>query len=345
MRLRDVMLVSLLAGAVFACGDEPGPPGTGGGGAGGMAPTWTLVHDKLPGALLSVWGTSESDVWTVGGDARDGTGPLVLHYDGTAWSRVETGLTAGDLWWVYGFEGGPIFMGGAGGVILRYAGGQFETMTTPGTGTVFGLWGATPTDMWAVGGVLDKEGFAWRLVSDMWTPEPSLPAADVMDAAVWKVFGRAAGDAVLVGSSGLAYTWDGDALAPAQTGVGSSLFTVHATASRYVAVGGLATGIIVENDGGGWQDVFPGGALNGLTGVVLAGEEGGYAVGQFGSIYERSAAGWQESDVDLGIQLDLHGVWADPQGGAWAVGGRTASFPLVEGLLLYRGNKVPPSEL
>ena len=91
------MLVSLLAGAVFACGDEPGPPGTGGGGAGGMAPTWTLVHDKLPGALLSVWGTSESDVWTVGGDARDGTGPLVLHYDGTAWSRVETGLTAGDL--------------------------------------------------------------------------------------------------------------------------------------------------------------------------------------------------------------------------------------------------------
>jgi len=307
-------------------------------------PSWSLVHEQLDGALLSVWGTSASDVWTVGGDARDGTGPLVLHYDGAAWERIETGQTEGDLWWVFGFDGGPIFMGGAGGVILRYQGGSFTLMDTPGIGTVFGIWGSSPSDVWAVGGQADKEGFAWRLNGDTWEAEPSLP--DLPDAAVWKVFGRAADDAVLVGSNGVSFTWDGSALAPTDTGVGSSLFTVHGNADRYVAVGGLASGIIVEDDGSGWADVLPStGIVNGLTGVVLSGSEGGYAVGQFGAVFERSADGWAEVDTGLSIQHDLHGVWADPDGGVWAVGGRTASLPLVEGLLIYRGDAVPPSEL
>lgn len=343
MTRRGVLMMSLAAALGAACGgEEPGPPGTGGDGGG---ESWTMVHEQLPGALLSVWGTSASDVWTVGGDARDGTGPVVLHYDGSAWERMETGQSAGDLWWVFGFEGGPIYMGGAGGMILRYEGGDFTLMGTPGTGTVFGIWGASPSDVWAVGGLFDKEGFAWRLTGDAWEPEPSLPADTVMDAAIWKVFGRATDDAVLVGSSGVSFAWDGSALSPVDTGVGSSLFTVHANAERYVAVGGLASGIIVEDDGSGYSDVFPGGALNGLTGVVLDGAAGGWAVGQFGSVYQRGGGGWSEVDTGLDTQHDLHGVWADPSGGTWAVGGRTASFPLIEGLLMYRGTDAPPSEI
>ena len=59
--------------------------------------TWQLVHRDLPGALLSVWGTNASDVWAVGGDARDGAGPLVIHFDGDTWTRVATGKTQGNL--------------------------------------------------------------------------------------------------------------------------------------------------------------------------------------------------------------------------------------------------------
>ena len=57
-------------------------------------PQHGLLADGLGGAILSVWGDSASNVWAVGAD--DGEGPLVLHYDGTAWERVATGLT-GDL--------------------------------------------------------------------------------------------------------------------------------------------------------------------------------------------------------------------------------------------------------
>ena len=35
--------------------------------------------------------------------------------------RADPGQAQGDLWWVFGFEGGPVYMGGTGGTILRYA--------------------------------------------------------------------------------------------------------------------------------------------------------------------------------------------------------------------------------
>lgn len=317
---------------VVGCpGEDPPPP----------PPEWQLVHEDLPAALLSVWGTSESDVWTVGGDARDGTGPLVLHYDGDAWKRVETGLTAGDLWWVFGFADGPVFMGGAGGVILRYDGGAFTSMTTPGIETVFGIWGSSPTEMWAVGGGSDATGgFVWRLDGDSWAPEPTLPAEVAASAAIWKVFGTAPNEVWFVGSNGVSLRWDGATLVPEDTGVGSSLFTVHANSSRAAAVGGLGSGIIVEHDGTGWHNVTPGGAVQSLSGVALGDGDFGVAVGGFGGVFVRDSSGWHEEDTGLFVNQNLHAVWLDPSGAIWAAGGQTFSLPLTDGVLMRRGDTV-----
>lgn len=271
--------------------------GCDGGGDDAPADEWQMVHEDLPGALLSVWGTSARDVWAVGADARDGTGPSVLHFDGDAWARVPTGQAQGDLWWVFGFEGGPIYMGGDGGVILRLEGESFTLMDTPGTDTVFGIWGATPDDLWAVGGASDSTGgFAWRLSGDTWTPEPSVPADVAAGAAIWKMYGASASDAWAVGSNGVALHWDGTAFAPGDTGIGSSLFTVHESAGRYVAVGGVASGFIVEYDGGAWHDVTPQPAPMGLSGVSLAPDDVGLAVGVFGAVFVQDASGWNVED-------------------------------------------------
>lgn len=113
--------------------------------------TWQVVHQDLAGGLLSVWGTSSNDVWAVGGDP-DGEGPTVLHFDGSKWAALSTGTT-GDLSWVFGFDAGPVYMGGEGGTILSYANGKFERMETPSREeTIFGIWGSSPDDVWAVGG-------------------------------------------------------------------------------------------------------------------------------------------------------------------------------------------------
>ena len=308
-------------------------------GGGDTAP-WQLVHQELPGALLSVWGTSATDVWAVGADARDGRGPLALHYDGTAWTRLDTGRTQGDLWWIFGFADGPVFAGGDGGVILRYEGGAFTPMSSPGTATVFGIWGASPTEMWAVGGASESSGgFAWRLQGDAWIPAPTLPTQVVSGAALWKVFGRSATDVELVGSNGVSLHWDGTALREDDTGVGSSLFTVHANANRYAAVGGLATGIIVEHDGA-WVNRTPNPAPFGLAGVSLGIGETGFAVGQYGTVLRRDAGGWHPEDVGFYFDQNLHSVWIDPDGGVWAVGGQTFSRPLTDGVLIHEGSVV-----
>jgi hypothetical protein len=334
-----------LSATLLACPTEPEPP----------TDKWELVHRGLSGALLSVWGTSSTDVWAVGGDAGDGTGPTVIHFDGESWSRRPTGQANGNLWWVFGFEDGPVYMGGEGGMIVRYdpgpAGevGDYTLMPTPGTDTVFGIWGASPDDVWAVGGASDSTGgFAWRLSSDTdeWIPEPSLPADVPAVAAIWKVFGTSSSDAWLVGSNGVSLHWDGTALQPGDTGVGTSLFTVHESEGRYAAVGGTASGIIVEYENGAWSNVTPDPAPPGLSGVVLGADGFGVAVGSFGAVYSRSAdAGWVEEQLDFNLGLSLHGAWIDDTGCVWAVGGQVYTPPFDDGLLIHRGPSIPSEGL
>ena len=154
--------------------------------------TWHVVAQKLHPAVLSVWGTSESDVYIVGSDlgGTPATGPLAMHFDGSSWTRLDTGIPSGELWWVYGFANGPVYMGGAGGVILRYQNKLFTKLTTPGLNTVFGIWGASPDDMWAVGGASNgTHAFAWRLQGgDTWIEAENFPA-ELANESLWKMYG------------------------------------------------------------------------------------------------------------------------------------------------------------
>lgn len=332
---RRWILAAALTLSACPSSDEPDPE-----------PTWQLVHANLDGALLSVWGTGPDDVWAVGSDTLDGQGPLVIRYDGESWERIDTGLTQGDLWWVFGFADGPVYMGGAGGIIVRHDGTSFEQMETPGDQTVFGIWGSGPEDVWAVGGASDATGgFAWRLEGDVWVDEPTLPAEVPTSAAIWKIHGVGPDDAWLVGSNGVSLHWNGTELTPGDTGVGSSLFTVFGYAGgSYVAVGGLASGVIVENTSGSWENVTPDPVPQGLAGVSLDDEGSGLAVGLYGTIYTRDDASWERDKPDFSLPQNLHGSWVDPAGGMWAVGGQTLAPPLREGVLLYRGVEMLPTE-
>ena len=302
------------------------------------APDWQIVGRDLPVALLSVWGTGDADVYAVGGDALDGRGPQVLHYDGTQWARLETGQT-GNLWWVFGFPRGPVYMGGDGGMILRYEQGVFTRMPTPGTDTVFGIWGAAPDDVWAVGGAVggSNGAFAWRLQGDAWIDAPGFPAQLTSTSAMWKIYGRGRTDAWIVGTNGKAVRWDGAVFTEVNTGIGESLFTVHGDAQRYVAVGGFGTGAILENRGSSWVNLSPSGAP-GLIGVCLS-SEGGYAVGQEGAVYRADGSGWREQELGANLDESFHSVWVDSSGGVWAVGGQVLTLPLVDGIMVYSGSE------
>jgi hypothetical protein len=332
LRFPRVFAGILAALACAGCSSSETPPE--------VDPKWTFVHEDLDGALISVWGTTESDVWAVGADTGDG--PLVLHWDGERWEELETGART-DLYWVFGFAGGPVFLGGTNGVILAYADGAFTPMTTPGTGTVYGIWGSALGDVWAVGG--DEGGgsgaFAWRLSADTWLPAQGFPADLNANKAIWKVWGSGPDDVWLVGSAGIALHFDGARFATENLGGGESLFTVHYAAGRFAAVGGFATGLVFENTGAGWE-ATANVTLPGLVGVYVT-ETGGYAVGNFGSFVERHEGTWRVASGPETSET-LHAIWRDPSGGLWTVGGQVQARPLVRGLLAYRGARIPKGD-
>ena len=170
--LRSVLVVCFL----IACGGtkETGDTGSASG------PTYALVADGLGAALFSVWGDAENNVWAVG--ANDGSGPLMLHYDGGGWERIDTSSLDHDFWWVWG-EGDQLFIGGSKGHMVRY---------TPSTGelsdaviadpalTFFGVWGADTDNVWAVAGDPTNEapGAIFRFDGSTWVTSSEASLSD-----------------------------------------------------------------------------------------------------------------------------------------------------------------------
>jgi hypothetical protein len=304
---------------------------------GGGGPDWQTVASNEPASLLSVWGTSPSDVWVVGGRGELSGGPTVLHLSGDTWSRVDSGQRGIDLWWVFGFTGGDVFFTGSGGAILRYRDATFERMTTPRSGKIFGLWGAAPDDLWAVGAGDDGRGIVWRYDGSQWRDADIPPPVPNL---VFKVHGQRTDDVWISCAGGVTLHWNGAALTRAPTGVTSSLFSIVTTPDVVISVGGnTGRGDIVEHDATGWttQPSISPVAWRG----VAAGADQVYAVGESGVVGQRTAAGWKLFDRPV-TQLNFHAAWVDPKGGLWAVGGMFDTLPLTsEGFLSYYGAVAP----
>lgn len=334
-------LLSLTLGALLTgCPDEPDPIPT-------PEPlTWATVTQVRPEALLGISGRSATDVWAVGADR--GRGPQVLHFDGTVWTEIPTGLR-GDLWWVHAFPDGPVLMSGGSATILRYENGAFTRMRTPGLArhTVYGVWGARPDDLYAVGAISDRGGFIWHYDGTQWSELP-LPLADLPRTAdgdlpgFFKVWGTG-GDVYVVGARGVAMrSRGGGAFTVLPTGTTSRLFTVHGGGGVVAVVGGEGQGEILELDeaAGRFVSRAPEGTPL-MQGVTLSDDGTGWATGFRGEIYRRSNGRWAQAELDVTAPVEsLHAAWTDPEGGVWAVGGNVLSGGLDAGALLHGGAQV-----
>jgi hypothetical protein len=305
------------------------------GGDGDRSPRWQLPISSEPAALLSIWGTSASDVWVTGGRRELTGGPTILHLDGTTWNRVDSGQRGLDLWWTFGFDGGDVFFTGSEGAILRYRNAAFERMPTPRSGLIFGLWGAAPDDLWAVGAGDDGHGIVWRYDGTAWRDADMPPA---LPSLVLKVHGQRADDVWISCFGGVTLHWDGTALTRMATGITSPLFSIVTTPDVVIAVGGYTgLGQIVEYGAGtGAWTTQPS-----LIPVAWRGTAAGagqiFAVGESGAVAQRIATGWSLLDPPM-TQNSFHAAWVDPNGGLWGVGGMFDTVPLTsDGYLAYYG--------
>jgi hypothetical protein len=300
------------------------------------APTWTVLAEDLPAAILSITQDAEGSHWFAGADPGDGG--LLLRLDPGGWSRVP-GISAGDLWWVHA-AGEIVRAVGAGGrvVTLDAAGGVSEEVIDPGL-TFYGAWFSSPEDGWIVGGNPDEPADAaalFRRVDDAWE-RVSLPAAAAAAPALFKVDATSPAAAWAVGAGGVAIRWDGSTWSEVPTGTTQALVTVHGD----YAVGGAGNAVALTWDGARWIDESPRYVLQ-LSGVH-DGAGGALAVGAGGSAYRRGGDGWEAHPNEAGTHEDLHAAWVDDDGSEWAVGGHISSTPLVRGVILRSGPGTVPT--
>lgn len=342
---------------LFACGPDPVQPAEDMGPDEDMSedviedmpedPTWQVVVEDWTAGLLAVSGTAPDDVWTVG--ARTQGKPTAFHFDGTHWTSLDIPYDV-DLWWVHA-TANDVFFSGSDAAILRYHNGELTRLRPPGLArhTVFGVWG-THNNLYAVGGVGNRNGFVWHFDGTTWTSlplpkeTPLLPSGAM--AGLFKVWGDGQGNVWFVGAAGLVLKREGNRpLVRIPVPTNEILFTVHGHGENVYAVGGSAKGVLLRLSPS-VEDLSPNSKL--LQGLHVS-ADGLHTSGAEGALWQHTNA-WRDLSNGPGASVEsYHALWQDPEGGLWAVGGNVLSPTLDRGVLSYRGPRhhnftlVPPA--
>ena len=288
------------------------------------------------GWLLSVWGEPD-DLWAVGG-VPDPSTAVIWRRSGGNWAEVDAPAGTPLLNWVYGF-GDELFIAGQAGVVLRRTGETFETMDTPTDQDLWGIWGSSPTDVYAVGGIpfpdrgeptiIHYDGSTWELVD-----VPELMRANVF--AFCKVWGSGPNDVWVVGQRGAVVHWDGTEWTEVLIGASVDMISLWGTGpDRIAVVGGRGNGTFYTYDGSSWQEGEIPLGLPGLNGVWV--DDQIHVVGEQGTIYSFDFDTRQPiEDESIATSLTLHAIFGDGDR-LTTVGGNLAS-PVApfEGIALAR---------
>ncbi|HUS31553.1 MAG TPA: hypothetical protein VMZ53_23770 [Kofleriaceae bacterium] len=123
---------------------------------------WQPIVTEPDVYVTAFWGAASDDIWAVGGDLA------ILHFNGQGWTKVSDvfggdsynsiwGTAANDVW---------VVGGGIGSKLAHLQNGVFVAVTSPTTQPLFGVWGSSPANYWAVGGagtILHYDGQSWTV--------------------------------------------------------------------------------------------------------------------------------------------------------------------------------------
>lgn len=296
--------------ALFACCGNPD-----------SEPEWTTIDIGPTASLSGVWGSDANDVFIVGGSTTKGE---VHHFDGEVWSKMDV-PDVGLLSWSYGFGSDDVWSVGRGGAIVHYDGTAWAEVDSKTDQDLWGVWGASPNDIYVVGGNV----FSGQVTILHWDgseiQQEELPSeANPLDVrALFKVYGI--GSRVFaVGASGLIVekTSEGWIRHSGGSEADQDFVALWGTSDDdIIAVGGRTSPKVATWDGTSWTTITASENFGGLNAVYVnpAGEV--LVGGTQGSIgyFDRESNDVVFRRSDTGI--DVHAIWAGPDGGAYAVGG------------------------
>lgn len=300
---------------------------------------WSTAFDASAGGwLLNVGGSGPAQLFAVGGELNGGS--TIMGFDGSSWSAVDTGLDLPLLNWVHATSATDVTIVGQEGTIVHFDGSVWTKTDAPRDQNLWGVWGASSDDLWAVGGNARSDGDATILRYDgtSWTEVtiPELQKANVR--AFFKVWGTSADNVYMVGQNGAVLHWDGATLTEELVGASDDLIALWGTGpDEIVAVGGRSNGIVSVFDGTEWrtENLSP---LPGLNGVWMRTPGVAHIAGARGTLATLDTTTFTVTvAAEVITPNDFHAVFGDGAGTIFGVGGNLFSVAgPFEGLALQR---------
>jgi len=222
------------------------------------------------------------------------------------WSSMTSGTT-NPLWGIWGSSASDVFAVGYMGTILHYDGSTWSAMTSGTTNQLMGIWGSSSSDVFAVGGV----GTIRHYNGSSWSAMTSGTSADLAD-----VWGSSGSDVFAVGAMGKILHYNGSSWSAMASGTTNALFGVWGSSASDVFAVGLS-GTILNYNGTSWSPMT-GGTTQYFYSVWGSSGTDVFAVAYSGSILHYDGSRW--SAMTSGTTNALKSVWGSSVSDVFAVG-------------------------
>jgi len=283
--------------------------------------TWTLGSGYL-NQTVKAWTDTEGSASSL--FSATGQITLVLHYDGTSWTRSLTtenfGISLSNGWAASPSVAFAVGSGCAFPLPVKYDNGVWNGLDTCQhlNVTIYSLWGTAPNDVWGVEagaqGRISDPHLAWVYHYDgsNWTVSYTDSSVSLI-----AVGTRSTDDVIAVGLHGKIVRHAGSQWSPQTSGTSNDLLAVWGdpNSSSVFAVG--AAGTVVRYDGTAWGTQTSG-TTAALRGVWGSSATDVFAVGDNGTILHFDGASWTAQSS--GTTQNLRAVWGSTPSSVFAVG-------------------------
>jgi uncharacterized protein YjdB len=200
-----------------------------------------------------------------------------------------------------------IFAVGGTGTIKRFDGSSWSTMSSPTAVLLTSVWGTSGTDVFAVG----NSGTILRYNGASWSPMTS-----GITTALYAVWGTSPRDVFALGAGGVILHYDGSAWSPMTSGVTTNIRVAWGTSSSNVYAATEA-GTVLRYNGTNWS-AEPGASLPNSGGMGGFSGTDVWVVGDNGGVLRFNGTNWNASTTSSAEHLT--GVWGSSASDVYAVG-------------------------
>ncbi len=200
------------------------------------------------------------------------------------WEVLRSGGADASLLALWDDGAGTAWAGGTGGALLKSVdGGAWQRVPVATQEIIVSIWGASPTELWAVGsgGLLMRgNGATWEIMPP------------IMSRTLLFVWGLSANEVYASGDNGFIARWDGQLWSVMSTPTSNEIWAVGGTSRNDLwAVGN--NGTILRNRGATAWEAFDSPSNQLLLGVWVAAPNNAFAVGTQGTVLRWDGDEWR----------------------------------------------------